>query len=336
MTEKSFYWSVLTTGDGQYSPYDNDEFSDIWRKLFQRDRTTQGYIENYENELAVTNPSGSTIRVATGAALVDGKFYETDADVDNTVSTPAAATRVDRVVLRKSWAAQTVRVAIVTGVEGAGVPSLTQTDGVTWEIPLAQVSITIGGVITLTDEREPARSPLVQSTGTAFEEIQSIDGNGIITSFDFQSIPQTYQHLKIIVIGRIDTAALEATLQMRFNNDSSAIYNRQRGLASNTTASANAVTNQTEMDVGLVTGASGSANHASICEIVILNYANTTFYKSAQNLMAHIPNTTVGDFDIGLFGGVWKDVSAIDQVTIFNSAGGAFITGSRATLYGLN
>jgi len=47
----------------------------------------------------------------------------------------------------------TVRIAKINGVEGGSAPALTQTDGTKWEISLAQVSITTGGVITVTDER---------------------------------------------------------------------------------------------------------------------------------------------------------------------------------------
>lgn len=153
MTEKSFYWGGTTVGDASLAPYDDDEFSDLWRKLFQKDRTTEGVLHDYENELEITGVA-SPLVIATGAAMVDGKFYENDAAMTIDIPTPAAATRIDRIVLRKEWSTQTVRVARVAGVEGGGVPALTQNDGDTWEIPLAQASITIGGVITVTDERD--------------------------------------------------------------------------------------------------------------------------------------------------------------------------------------
>jgi len=76
MAETSLPWANTGVGDGQ--AYDDDEWSDWQRKLFSHDRTVQGVIPGYENELAVSNPAGNTIRVATGAALVDGKIYEAD------------------------------------------------------------------------------------------------------------------------------------------------------------------------------------------------------------------------------------------------------------------
>jgi hypothetical protein len=117
--------------------------------------------------LAVSNPSGNTIRVASGLAFVDGKYYSNSANLDTDIVTPSAGNnRYDLVVLQKDWAAQTVRLAILTGVEGPtpAVPTVTQTDGTTWEIALAKVYITDAGVITITDLRDFARfaSPQVK------------------------------------------------------------------------------------------------------------------------------------------------------------------------------
>ena len=79
--------------------------------------------------------------------------YFNTASVSVTIPTPASSTRVDYIVLRANWTAQTVRITRVAGTEGAGAPSLTQSAGTTWDIPLATVSITTGGVITVTDAR---------------------------------------------------------------------------------------------------------------------------------------------------------------------------------------
>lgn len=150
MTQTSLPWANNGIGDGQ--AYDDDEWSDWQRKLFSHDRTIQGVIPGYANELEVTNPAGNTIRVATGGAVVDGKIYETDAVVDNTITTPGAGSNYYRVVLSKDWAAQTVRVDIL-GPDVSSPPTVTQTDGTLWEVSLATVQITSGGTVTVTDTR---------------------------------------------------------------------------------------------------------------------------------------------------------------------------------------
>jgi hypothetical protein len=139
MAETSLPWSGVSVGDA--GPYSDDNWSDMYRKLFQYDRTIQAPILGYANELIVTCPA-ATIRVDTGAALVDGKFYENTASV----SFGPLANATYNVVLRKDFVAQTVRLAYKVG-------AATQTDGTIWEVSIATVVIT-GGAGTVTDARK--------------------------------------------------------------------------------------------------------------------------------------------------------------------------------------
>lgn len=187
MTEYSAPWGGTTTGDAAVSaPYQDDFWSDMWSLLFTYRRTRQGVIRTsrtgYTSELAITNPSGNTIRVANGAAVVGGKVYQNTANVDNTITTPAAPdTNYYTFVLRKSFANQTVRVAVV-GPSTVTYPALTQTDGTTWEIPLAYVNIVhTTGVITIVDAREYVNDEYVNDAATttsslAFSVIHSTSG----------------------------------------------------------------------------------------------------------------------------------------------------------------
>lgn len=173
MTQWSAFWGGTATGDAAGAtvdaPYSDDEFSDLWSILFLYDRTVQGVIQTnrsgYTGLLEVTNPSGSTIRVANGLALVDGKVYGNTANVDEAVDVPGSNTNYYLVVLTKDFAAQTVRIDIKEAAGNSnggastavGYPTVTQTDGTTWEIALAQVSVTSGPTVTITDVREWVR-----------------------------------------------------------------------------------------------------------------------------------------------------------------------------------
>lgn len=153
MAEDSFPWDGYSTGD--CGPYSADSWDDLYRYLFTQDQqVTQGPLKGVGDELAVSGTS-SPVSVAAGAAVVNGKFYKNTAAADVAIPTPSGATRIDRIVLRADYSAQTVRMARKAAAEGTGnAPTLTQDDGVTWEISLAQVSITTAGVITVTDERD--------------------------------------------------------------------------------------------------------------------------------------------------------------------------------------
>lgn len=160
MTQTSYPWAGEATGD--CGPYSDDQWSDAWRYLLTKDRTLEGVIKGIDNELEVTGTT-SPVSVDTGVALVDGKIYENGASEDVAVPTPSGGnSRIDLIVLRKSWSAQTVRIARVAGTEAGSPspPSLTQTDGTTWEIEIARLLINDSGVITVTDMREWLTTPL--------------------------------------------------------------------------------------------------------------------------------------------------------------------------------
>jgi len=163
--------------NGDSGPYSSAQWRALFSTLFTSDPTTQGPLMNYENELAVTNPAGRTIRVATGAAFVNGNLLFNDAQVDFTASIPAGSQRYDRIVacLNESASAYSTslafpdtltdyndassiqayacRLVLLQGAEGGGPPSLVQTDA-HYMVPLAQYIISTAGVISsLTDQR---------------------------------------------------------------------------------------------------------------------------------------------------------------------------------------
>lgn len=155
MVEISAPWNGTTVGDASIAPYDAPtEWAKIQNSLGGGGGSPNlGIVFRGElNELAVTG-TATPVSVDTGRAICWGTWYENGAAVTVAIPTPAVSTRIDRIVLRKSWSAQTVRITRIAGAEGGGVPAMTQSAGITWDIPLAQVSITTGGVITVTDER---------------------------------------------------------------------------------------------------------------------------------------------------------------------------------------
>ncbi len=156
MTESSYNWTTSGTGDGPAAGYTAADLFTLFRALFTGGGGANygGVMPDSGGELAVTG-STSPVAVASGAAVVYGIPYFNSASLNVTVATPASATRIDRIVLRASWSGQTVRITRIAGTEGAGTPpAMTQSAGTTWDIPLATVSITTGGAITVTDARE--------------------------------------------------------------------------------------------------------------------------------------------------------------------------------------
>jgi hypothetical protein len=151
MAELSALWGTNDVGDGPAVGYSSNQLAQFFR-LFTQGAYLSGVAPDRDNELAVSGTS-SPVTVATGMAIVHGTFYVNTAAVTVAVPTPTVNPRIDRIVLRKSWSAQTVRVVRVAGTEGGAAPDPTMTDGTSWDLPLARVSINTAGVITVTDER---------------------------------------------------------------------------------------------------------------------------------------------------------------------------------------
>jgi hypothetical protein len=164
MAERSIFWTTGTTGDGT-NPI-SEAITTEWHRSLMTPRsgstnapnTTQGILRGVLNELAITG-AASPISVAAGAAVVAGYYYMNDAALNVVVPTPAANTRIDRIVLRASHGTtRTVRITRIAGTEGTGLPpALTQSAGTTWDIALARVTITTGGVISIVDDRTLAQ-----------------------------------------------------------------------------------------------------------------------------------------------------------------------------------
>lgn len=153
MAERSRPWSGIVTGDA--GPYSDDQWTDVWKSMAPT-IASQGVLRNQLNQLDLSSVAATPVSVASGRALVNGIWYESDAAISVAIPTPAANPRVDRLVLRADWALQTVRLARIAGAEGASPvpPALVQIDGTTWDLPLWQVHATTGAALTFfRDER---------------------------------------------------------------------------------------------------------------------------------------------------------------------------------------
>lgn len=158
MSEFSAPWDGTSLGDASSAPYDGSiEFAlwvQIWSNIMNQSVDTNGVLMGALNGLQATG-AATPVAINTGYAIVNGTIYQNTTTVSTTIPTPVTSTRIDRMVLRKDWGLGTVRITRIAGVEGGSAPAITQVSGTTWDAKLFQISITTGGVITLTDERQP-------------------------------------------------------------------------------------------------------------------------------------------------------------------------------------
>ncbi len=335
MTETSFYWNGLVTGDASLAPYSHNVWNRLWQIMFSR-ADNEGVLNNIDDELVVSGTSVA-VSVASGKALVDGSLYQSSAAVSIAIPTPVTDPRIDRVVVRKDWPSQTIRVARVAGTENVSptAPALTQTDLSVWEIPLAQALITIGGVITVTDEREDARTRLALASA-GISVIETFTATGSETEIDFQNIPSTFQHLMIQGNILSSSAGLGAST-FRINGDTSiANYNRQvfGRSGGGVVAAANAGVILPPIDT-LGSNADSAARSTQI-EFHIPNYKDTTFFKAITQKEETNPANIVADLNITLEQVLWLNTAAINRITIVPDGGSTLELGTVISLYGID
>lgn len=155
-------------------------------------------------------------------------------------------------------------------------------------------------------------------------------------SFDFTSLPGQFAHLMIVVSARGDTAALTTALQMRLNNYSNAggyVYVLLSG--QNNAASSAATTSATLGVVGDICAASTGSGLFSSCAIIIPSYAAVATKQWTAQSFA-VSDGTAANMVLREAGGYTNlgAAAAVTRVTLFPAAGN-FVSGSRATIYGL-
>lgn len=147
--EESILWNTNGVGDGA-ADITRAQWIDFYEMLFLRDKTLQGVAQGYLNGLAVSSTGNNNARVASGGGVVRGFLYRNTANIDISISSPAADTGF-RIILRAVWATQTVRAVASLNTTGVTTPpALTQIELDTWEISLATGTITSGGVVAVT------------------------------------------------------------------------------------------------------------------------------------------------------------------------------------------
>ena len=172
---------------------------------------------------------------------------------------------------------------------------------------------------------------------TSYESIQTVTvGSGGASSVDFTSIPSTYTHLQVRILGRGNrTSYGTESFALRLNSDSGANYATHQLVGVSGSALASGATSTTAASIGRFPSNSITANVFGVAIVDILDYANTNKYKTIRDLGGIEDNNVSGLAELGLYSSLWMNTSAISSLT-FTSGGGTLITQySSFALYGI-
>ena len=155
---------------------------------------------------------------------------------------------------------------------------------------------------------------------------------GGLSSITFAGIPQTgYSHLQIRGIGRTGRASIEDNLRVTFNSDTGSNYSWHNLAGYGSGVEANGFATQTGMNLGWITAASAGASIFGTALIDVLDYVNTSKYKTSRSLTGYDTN---GGGQILFASGSWRNTAAINSVTI-TPVFSTFNQYSQFALYGV-
>lgn len=228
----AFFESVA--GDRKYT-------ADRWAQMLAA-MQTGGYIPNFGSELAVTetNPPTMGVLVGTGAAFVNGRYFEvyTTPLTLNLDAASATQHRRDRVVLKLDLTAGVrdvvpyIKKGANAATSGAAVPPTLQRDASIYEISLAQIYVAPNDTAIqnaeITDERNneavagmsvPPGIDAHAHTGAAHDgqlievykdHVESFDLDPATAEDVMFHVPRTPLSVRVVLRGRMPRAGLLA------------------------------------------------------------------------------------------------------------------------------
>jgi hypothetical protein len=158
-------------------------------------------------------------------------------------------------------------------------------------------------------------------------------GAGGSSSITFSSIPSTYTHLQLRILFRSTRSQTGDYTAMQFNSDTGSNYSYHGLGGDGASTVAFGYATQTFMDVERASAATATSGVFGVAVIDILDYANTSKYKTMRSLGGFDNN---GSGEIYLTSGSWQNTNAVNAITLKAQGGTSnFAQYSSFALYGI-
>ena len=158
------------------------------------------------------------------------------------------------------------------------------------------------------------------AAGITYTPIATTDVTSSVADVTFSSISGSYTDL-VLIISPISTATSGVDIAFQFNSDTGSNYSLTGLYGNGSSATSYRKSSRTRID------AAYTANFQPMLRFNIMNYSNTTTYKTIigrDDSASNAAETLVG---------LWQSTSAITSIKIFATSGN--ITAGTFSLYGI-
>jgi hypothetical protein len=177
------------------------------------------------------------------------------------------------------------------------------------------------------------------AAANSYESIATVTvGAGGASSVSFTSIPSTYQHLQLRIFAQTNRGTYGRDgFYLNFNSDGAANYSEHGLIADGSTVGAFGNINQSEIVTPEVTTSTAGASIFGGFITDVLDYANTSKFKTVRMLGGGDHNGTVAGLgaQVSLQSGSWRSTSAITSMTLIPVVGTSINRYSSFALYGI-
>jgi hypothetical protein len=157
-----------------------------------------------------------------------------------------------------------------------------------------------------------------------YEPIATTTLGSTSSNVSFTSISGSYTDLRLVIA--VGNSSAGNVVRMRVNSDTGSNYSRTELAGNGSSASSTRASNQTQFN--LDGKSNSSTTPTELITVDLLNYSNTTTYKTILNRANNAAYATEAMVQL------WRSTSAITQIDIFPNAS-TFVVGSTFTLYGI-
>lgn len=161
------------------------------------------------------------------------------------------------------------------------------------------------------------------AAGSTYTPIATTTLGSAAASYTFSSIPSTYTDL--VIIANYTTSVANLDFRIQVNGDTGTNYSNTYLLGNGSSTGSGRSSNATYVGEYFAVGTSTNGNMTTIN---LMNYSNTTTYKTILHRMSSAEKEVTANVAL------WRSTAAINSVTMFTNSS-TFAAGSTFTLYGI-